>query len=134
MELTPGVVIILVVVVVVVSFVLIRRRSGHEVALPMESLATPLRSNSMAAKEGRENVPLVGWLLERASEQTGIRVADDPLARARIEEAAVEAMEDLQTGGAASISLPFLTADANGPRHFSVQFKRNPDSSFEEQR
>ena len=88
----------------------------------------------MAAREGRENHALVNWLLDRAFEQTGVSVADDPLARDRIVQAAVKAAEDLRAGGSATISLPFLVADARGPRHFSVQFKRNPDSTFELQR
>jgi molecular chaperone DnaK len=61
-------------------------------------------------------------------------VADDALARERIAQAAVKAMEELRTDGSATVSLPFLTADAQGPRHFSVRVKRNPDSSFEAQR
>ena len=88
----------------------------------------------MAARDERESHPLVNWWLDRASEQTGVRVADDPLARQRIVDAAVKAMEDLRTGGTATISLPFLTADARGPKHFGIQFKRNPDSTFELQR
>jgi molecular chaperone DnaK len=88
----------------------------------------------MEAREERESHPLVQWLLDRASEQIGARVSDDPLARERIVQAAVKAMEDLRAGGSATISLPFLTADAQGPRHFDVRFKRNLDSTFELQR
>lgn len=132
-ELTPGVV-ILVVVVVLVSFALIRWSRRHEAAMPGEAPAAPVRSSPMAAREGRESHALVNWLLDRAFEQTGISVADDPLARDRIVQAAVKAAEDLRAGGSVTISLPFLTADARGPRHFSVQFKRNPDSTFELQR
>ena len=132
MELTPGVVIV-VAVVAVLTFVLSRWGRRHEAAPPVEGRGTPLRSNTMAAKEDRESNPLVNWLLDRALEQTGVRVADDALARERIAQAAVKAMEDLRAGGSATISLPFLTADAGGPKHFNVQFKRNPDSTFEVQ-
>jgi hypothetical protein len=132
-ELTPGVVIILA-VVVVVTFVLIRWARRHEAAPPVDAPHTPVRSNTMAARGERESNPLVQWLLDRAAEQTGFSVADDPLARERIEQAAVKAMEDLRTGDSATISLPFLVADAQGPKHFAVQFKRNLDSTFELQR
>ncbi|MFL6245350.1 MAG: Hsp70 family protein [Thermoanaerobaculia bacterium] len=124
MELTSGVIIVLA-VVAVVAFVVIRWGSRHEAAPPVEPPRTAVRSNSL---------PLVDWLLDRAFEQTGIRVADDALARQRITDAAATAMEDLRTGGSATISLPFLAADADGPRHFNVEFKRNPDSTFELQR
>ena len=133
MELTPGIVVI-VAVVAVLSVLLIRWGRRHEAAPPVEAVPTPVRSNTMAAREERESHPLVDWLLDRAFEQTGVRVADDPLARERIAQAAVKAMEDLRGGGSATISLPFLTADSRGPRHFNVQFKRNPDSTFELQR
>ena len=85
----------------------------------------------MVARRGGESDPLVNWLLDRAFEQTGISVADDALARDRIAQAAAKATEDLRTHGSATISLPFLAADAQGPKHFSVRFKRNLDSTFE---
>jgi hypothetical protein len=132
-ELTPGV-IILAVVAVVVIFVLVRWRFRHEAAAPVDAPHTPSRTSTMAAREERESHPLVNWLLERAFEQTGVKVADDPLARKRIAEAAVSATEDLRNGGSATISLPFLTADARGPKHFNVRFKRKQDSTFELER
>jgi hypothetical protein len=67
---------------------------------------------------------VVDWLLTQAFEQTGVRVADEPLAYQRISEAAQKAMRDLQTQEVASISLPFLTADANGPKHFEARLTR----------
>lgn len=133
MELTPGVILILA-LVAVVSFVWIRWGRRHEAAPPVDAPSTPVKSNTMAAREGRESDPLIHWLLERAIEQTGVSVADDAVARERIVQAAGQAMEELQTRGSATISLPFLTADAQGPRHFVVCFKRNRDSTFELQR
>lgn len=129
MELTPGVVIIIV-VVVVLGIVMLRWARRHEAAAPVDRAHVPVRSHTMVARDD-EGHALVNWLLERASEQTGSRVADDTLARDRIVQAAGKAMEDLRTHGSAQISLPFLIADARGPRHFDVQFKRNQDSTFE---
>ena len=133
MELTPGVVVI-VAVVAVVSFALIRWGRRNEAPPHVEAPETPVRSNAMAAREERASHSLLNWLLDRAFEQTGVRVADDALARERIAQAAVKAMDDLRAGRAATISLPFLTADAQGPKHFNIQVKRNPDSTFEVQR
>ena len=128
MELTPGVVIV-VAVVAVVTFFLLRWGRRHEARPPVEGPGAPARTNTMAMKE--EISPLVNWLLDRAFEQTGVRVADDAIARERIVQAALKAMEDLQTSGSAEISLPFLAADGRGPKHFTVQIKRTPDSKFE---
>ena len=130
MEVTPGVAIV-VVVVAVAAFALIRWMSRHEAAAPEQAPHTPVSSNKVSAADERASQPLVNWLLERASEQTGVRVADDNLARERIVEAAVKAMEQLRAGRVTTISLPFLTADASGPKHFNVEIKRNPDSTFE---
>ncbi len=131
MELTPGAVVLFVVVAVAVGFVLIRWGRRHEAAAPTDAPHAPAPGKTMAAREARASQPLVGWLLDRALEQTGIRVADDPLARDRISQAAAKVMEELRTDGSVSISLPFLVADARGPRHFDVTFKRNPDGTFE---
>lgn len=133
MELTPGVV-MTVAVVAVLGFAVIRWGRRHEAAPPVDAPSAPVRSSAMAAREQGEGHPLVNWLLDRAFEQTGVRVDEDPLARQRIEEAAAKAMEELRTRSATTINLPFLVADRKGPRHFSVQVKRNVDSTFEVQR
>ena len=130
MDLNPAVVISVAVGAVAVLFVLVRWRRG-EAAAPVDARVAPVRSNSMAAREGRENEPLVRWVLDRAFEQTGVRVADDPLARKRIEEAVAHSMDVLRNGGTVTINLPFLAADRSGPKHFSVEFKRNANSTFE---
>ena len=132
MELTPGVVII-VAAVAVVSFFLIRSRR-QEAAPPVNDPNVSTKARTMVSRDERESHSLVDWLLDRAFEETGVKVADDALARERIAQAAVKAMEELRTGGSATINLPFLTADARGPKHFNVQFKRNLDSTFEVQR
>lgn len=130
MDLTPGVIAV-VVVIVALGLVLLRWTRRHEAAAPIDAPATPVRSSAMAATADGANHALVNWLLDRASEQTGTKVADDPLARQRIVEAAAKATEELRTHGSATVNLPFLTADASGPKHFSVAFKRNPGSTFE---
>jgi hypothetical protein len=130
MELTPGVV-IAVAVVVVVGFVAVRWSRRHEAAAPVETRAAPAQRRAFAASDESS---LVTLLLERAHEDTGVKVADDALARQRITEAAGKAIEELRARGSATISLPFITADASGPKHFSAEVKRNPDSTFVLQR
>jgi molecular chaperone DnaK len=68
---------------------------------------------------------LINWLLSRAFEQTGVKVADDPMARQRIGEAAKKAVEELRFQASVKVSLPFLTADKEGPKHFDVQLTRD---------
>ena len=84
----------------------------------------PAAKPSLPASDERQLQAVVDWLLTQAFEQTGIRVADEPLAYQRITEAAQKAMRDLQTQEVASISLPFLTADASGPKHFEARLTR----------
>ena len=130
MELSPTVIVVAVVGLIAVV-VLSRWGKRHEAAAPVDTPSPAARASMTAARDDRETQALAGWLLERANEQTGLRVADDALARDRITQAASLALEHLRSGTSTTISLPFLTADAQGPRHFSVTFKRNPDSTFE---
>ena len=69
-------------------------------------------------------VAVVGWLLNQASAQTGMNIAKDPMASARIAQAADKAMRTLKTQETAAISLPFLTADSNGPKNFEIHLTR----------
>ena len=92
-------------------------------AKPEKSAASGAKP-SLPPSDERQLQAVVDWLLTQAFEQTGVRVADEPLAYQRITEAAQKAMRDLQTQEVASISLPFLTADANGPKHFEARLTR----------
>ncbi len=124
------------VVVVVVAYGLGRWMRAQDKAAPRRPVDAKARFNSAPKPEksaARQSLPVsderqlqavVDWLLTQAFEQTGVRVADEPLAYQRITEAARKAMRDLQTQEVASISLPFLTADANGPKHFEARLTR----------
>jgi hypothetical protein len=72
----------------------------------------------------REVRAVVSWLLSQAFEQTGIRVADDRLAYQRIVEAAQKAVLELKTQSTFDVSLPYLTADASGPKHLEARITR----------
>jgi hypothetical protein len=128
MELSPNV-IIASVVAITVAVLVIRWARRNEAAPPVEPHA-PLPSRKTATPLTKD--PLVDWLLERAFEQTGVRLADDPLVRNRIADAAAMAVDQLRDGRTVTISLPFLTADEQGPKHFNVELKRNADSTFEQ--
>lgn len=131
MQLTSGVLLIIVVLGIATLAILLWSRR-HEAAAPADALHRPAKSGpSMPARNAGEIQPLVSWLLDRASEETGMRLEDDPLVRERIGQAALKAMEELRSGGSASINLPFIAADARGPKHFAIELKRNPDLTFE---
>jgi len=97
----------------------VRRRGGIP-TLPKSLLEQrfPMRLTD------RETRAVVDWLLSQAFEQTGVRVADDQLAYQRIVEAAQKAIQSLKTQKIVTISLPFLTADASGPKHLEAQLSR----------
>ena len=88
---------------------------------PARRLARP---KPKAREEDEATDELVHWLLSQAFEQTGVRVAEDEVAFGRIVDAARKTRERLQTDESATISLPFLTADKDGPKHFEVEVSR----------
>ncbi|MBI4771678.1 MAG: Hsp70 family protein [Chloroflexi bacterium] len=91
---------------------------------PAADLLKRLAGPAAPAPSARETDALVRWLLSQAFEQTGVRVADEPLAYNRIVEAAEKTVAQLKSEPAATISLPFLTADERGPRHFEAHVTR----------
>ncbi len=111
--------VVLTVIAVVVGLSLglyLRRRAG-EADFPAPSIGGP--------RETRETQVLLGWLLTQAFEQTGIKVSDDRVAVDRLTEAARQAVDELHTQASTTISLPFLTADENGPKHFEIRVSRD---------
>jgi hypothetical protein len=121
-----AVIIVLAILVVIGAYALgtyLRRRQEDDAPMPAPQL--PRRASSTpAAVPDREVRVVVNWLLSQAFEQTGIRVADDKLAYERIVEAAHKAVKSLKTQPAVDVSLPFLTADASGPKHLEARLTR----------
>jgi hypothetical protein len=118
-------ILILAVIVVIAAYALgvyLNRRSG------MPTPARPLRAQPPRllgrSSNERETQAVINWLLTQAWEQTGIRVAEDKIAYQRIVEAAQKAVQDLKARDSVTVSLPFLTADVSGPRHFEIRLTR----------
>ncbi|MBP9999628.1 MAG: molecular chaperone DnaK [Proteobacteria bacterium] len=63
-------------------------------------------------------------LIEEFKGQTGIDLSGDKLALQRLKEAAEKAKIELSSKTSADINLPFLTADATGPKHFNTTLSR----------
>ena len=66
----------------------------------------------------------IDWLAKRFQDQTGIDLRKDRMALQRLKEAAEKAKMELSTVTETDINLPFITADASGPKHLNVTLSR----------
>jgi molecular chaperone DnaK len=64
------------------------------------------------------------WLIAEFKREQGIDLSNDPMAMQRLREAAEKAKCELSTVPQAEISLPFITADASGPKHLTMKLTR----------
>lgn len=67
---------------------------------------------------------IIDWLCEEFKKQEGIDLRNDKQAMQRLKESAEKAKCELSSVIEAHISLPFITADANGPKHLEVSLTR----------
>ncbi|MBX7230224.1 MAG: Hsp70 family protein [Burkholderiaceae bacterium] len=74
---------------------------------------------------------LVEWLTAEAISQTGVPLQKDEMAMQRISEAAIAAREALTKVDRHSISLPYLTVNASGPKHFVIELSKEELISIE---
>ncbi len=115
----------LAVLVVAVAYALGIYMRGRQTILPGPARpASPQKAAPSRAVNDREVRVVVNWLLSQAFEQTGVKVADDKIAYQRIVEAADKVVRDLKTQDTVTVSLPFLTADASGPKHLEARITR----------
>jgi len=68
---------------------------------------------------------IVNHFVEQFKKESGIDVKDDKAAMQRLKEEAEKAKKELSTTEVADINLPFLTADAEGPKHFEYKLSRS---------
>ena len=68
---------------------------------------------------------IVNHFVEEFKKESGIDVTEDKAAMQRLKEEAEKAKKELSTTEVADINLPFLTADAEGPKHFEYKLKRS---------
>ncbi|HLC91936.1 MAG TPA: Hsp70 family protein, partial [Candidatus Saccharimonadales bacterium] len=67
---------------------------------------------------------IVNYLAEEFKKEQGIDVADDKAAMQRLRDEAEKAKIELSTTNEVEVNLPFLTADAEGPKHFEHKLTR----------
>ena len=67
---------------------------------------------------------VINWLVEGFKKDTGIDLRSDPMALQRLKEEAEKAKIALSSAQETDINLPFITADASGPKHLNVKLTR----------
>ncbi len=67
---------------------------------------------------------IVNHFVDEFKKESGIDIKDDKAAMQRLKEEAEKAKKELSTTEVADINLPFLTADADGPKHFEYKLTR----------
>jgi molecular chaperone DnaK len=67
---------------------------------------------------------IVDWLADEFKRDQGIDLRSDPQALQRLYEAAERAKVELSSATTAQINLPFITADASGPKHLNISLSR----------
>jgi len=76
---------------------------------------------------GGDNIDqkVIDWLLEEFKKQEGIDLGKDAMAMQRLKEAAEKAKIELSSSVETEVNLPFITADANGPKHLNLKLSRS---------
>ena len=67
---------------------------------------------------------IVDWLADEFQKDQGIDLRNDRLALQRLREAAEKAKIELSSSLETTVSLPFITADQNGPKHLEIKLRR----------
>ncbi len=67
---------------------------------------------------------LIDYLVEEFRKESGINLKGDPLAMQRLKEAAEKAKIELSSAQQTEVNLPYVTADASGPKHLNVRVTR----------
>src|SRR5271169_6651602 len=72
---------------------------------------------------------LINWVASEFKKENGIDLRKDAMALQRLQEACEKAKKELSSANSTDINLPFITADANGPKHLQCNITR---SKFEQ--
>ncbi len=68
---------------------------------------------------------LIEYLVEQFKTEQGVNLKHDPLALQRLKEAAEKAKIELSSASSTEVNLPYITADATGPKHLVVNITRS---------
>jgi len=67
---------------------------------------------------------IMDWLCDEFKKEAGIDLRQDKMALQRLKDAAEKAKKELSTVSQTDINLPFITADASGPKHMNINLTR----------
>lgn len=67
---------------------------------------------------------VINYLVDEFKKETGVDLKQDPLALQRLKEAAEKAKIELSSSQQTDINLPYITADASGPKHLNIKMTR----------
>jgi len=73
---------------------------------------------------------LIKYVADTFKEESGIDVRQDPMALQRLKEACEKAKIELSSSSTTDVNLPFITADASGPKHLQVPVSRQKFESL----
>jgi molecular chaperone DnaK len=68
---------------------------------------------------------LIDWLIDTFKKEQGIDLRNDPMALQRLKEESEKAKIALSSSQSTDINLPFITADASGPKHLNITLSRS---------
>ncbi len=67
---------------------------------------------------------VINYLVEEFNKEQGVDLKNDPLAMQRVKEAAEKAKIELSSAQQTEVNLPYVTADASGPKHMNIKITR----------
>ncbi|QQQ49726.1 molecular chaperone DnaK [Pseudomonas syringae] len=70
------------------------------------------------------DIRLIDFLVDEFKKESGMSLKGDPLAMQRLKEAAEKAKIELSASQSTDVNLPYITADATGPKHLNVKISR----------
>jgi len=73
---------------------------------------------------------IIDWMLTEFKKNQGIDLSKDPLALQRLKEAAEKAKTELSSAMETNVNLPFITSDAEGPKHLEFKISRSQFDSM----
>jgi molecular chaperone DnaK len=76
---------------------------------------------------GGDNIDqrVIDWILAEFKKDQGVDLSKDPMAMQRLKEAAEKAKIELSSVSETEVNLPFITADASGPKHLQLKLTRS---------
>jgi len=70
------------------------------------------------------DMKVINYLADEFKKESGVDVRKDPLAMQRLKESAEKAKIELSSSQQTEVNLPYITADASGPKHLSIKLTR----------